>query len=82
MNVKATGSFFLLHQWMKNEPVDLLISNIYGKYIARDEDVPLIRWGFPTVGYKGGLRLLENILTALLDRKDRDDVESKVELVL
>ncbi|MCW5213420.1 nitrogenase molybdenum-iron protein subunit beta, partial [Desulfobulbus sp. TB] len=93
VNVKAKGDFFLLHQWMKNEPVDLLISNTYGKYIARDEDVPFIRWGFPildrqghqyfpTVGYKGGLRLLEKILSAIMDRKDRDDPESKFELVL
>ncbi len=78
---------------MKNEPGDLLISNTYGKYIARDEDVPFMRWGFPildrqghqyfpTVGYKGGLRLLEKILTLLLDRKDRDDAEMKFELVL
>lgn len=93
VNVKAKGDMFLLHQWMKNDPVDLLIGNTYGKYIARDEDVPLVRWGFPildrqghqyfpTVGYKGGLRLLEKILTALLDRKDRDDPEEKFELVL
>ncbi len=92
-NVKAKGDLFNLHQWMKIEPVDLLICNTYGKYIARDEDVPFIRWGFPildrqghqyfpTVGYKGGLRLLEKILNALLDRKDRDDTESKFELVL
>jgi nitrogenase molybdenum-iron protein beta chain len=64
---------FLLHQWIKNEPVDLLIGNTYGKYIARDEDIPFIRWGFPildrqghqyfpTVGYKGGLRFLEKCL--------------------
>jgi len=93
VNIKAKGDLFLLHQWIKNEPVDLLICNSYGKYIARDEDVPLVRWGFPildrqchqyfpTVGYKGGLRLLEKILTALLDRKDRDDTEISFELVL
>ncbi len=93
VNVKAKGDLFLLHQWMKNEPVDLLISNTYGKYIARDEDLPLVRWGFPildrqghqyfpTVGYKGGIRLLEKILGALLDRKDRDDPETSFELVL
>ncbi len=93
VNVKAKGDLFLLHQWMKNEPVDLLICNTYGKYIARDEDVPFLRWGFPildrqghqyfpTVGYKGGLRLLERILGLLLDRKDRDDPEMKFELVL
>ena len=93
VNVKASGDMFLLHQWIKNEPVDLLIGNTYCKYIARDEDVPLVRWGFPildrqghqhfpTVGYMGGLRLLEKILEALLDRKDRDDPESQFELVL
>jgi nitrogenase molybdenum-iron protein beta chain len=93
VNVRAKGDMFLLHQWIKNEPVDLLIGNTYCKYIARDEDLPLVRWGFPildrqghqhfpTVGYKGGLRLLEQILGVLLDRKDRDDAESQFELVL
>jgi len=37
---------------------------------------------FPTVGYKGGLRLLEKILGALMDRQDRDATEQKFELVL
>jgi nitrogenase molybdenum-iron protein beta chain len=93
VNVKARGDLFLLHQWIQNEPVDLLICNSYGKYIARDEDIPFLRWGFPildrqghqyfpTVGYKGGLRLLEKILGLLLDRKDRDDPEETFELVL
>ncbi|MEF2229712.1 MAG: nitrogenase molybdenum-iron protein subunit beta [Pseudodesulfovibrio sp.] len=93
VKVKAKGDMFLMHQWIKNEPVDLLIGNTYGKYIARDEDIPLLRWGFPildrqghqyfpTVGYKGGLRLLEKILNLLLDRKDRDDPEQTFELVL
>jgi nitrogenase molybdenum-iron protein beta chain len=93
VNVKSKGDMFLLHQWIKNEPVDLLIGNTYCKYIARDEDVPLVRWGFPildrqghqyfpTVGYKGGLRLLEKILGALLDRKDRDEPEQSFELVM
>lgn len=93
VNIKAAGDMFLLHQWIKNEPVDLIIGNTYCKYIARDEDVPLVRWGFPildrqghqhfpTVGYKGGLRLLEQILGVLLDRKDRDDAEESFELVL
>lgn len=93
VQVKAKGDLFTIHQWMKNEPVDLLIGNSYGKYIARDEDVPFLRWGFPildrqghqyfpTAGYKGGLRLLENILGLLLDRIDRDAPEEKFELVL
>jgi nitrogenase molybdenum-iron protein beta chain len=93
VNVKAAGDMFLLHQWIKNDPVDLLIGNTYCKYIARDEDLPFVRWGFPildrqghqyfpTVGYKGGLRLLEKILGVLLDRKDRDEPEQSFELVM
>ena len=93
VNVKAAGDMFLLHQWIKNEPVDLIIGNTYCKYIARDEDLPYVRWGFPildrqghqyfpTVGYKGGLRLLEKILGVLLDRQDRDAPEQRFELVL
>jgi len=93
VNVKSSADMFLLHQWIKNEPVDLIIGNTYAKYIARDEDIPLVRFGFPildrvwhqyfpTVGYKGGIRLLEKILGALLDRKDRDDPEQNFELVI
>ena len=84
---------FLFHQWIKNEPVDLIMGNTYLKYIARDEDVPFIRFGFPildrvghsyfpTVGYRGGMRLLEKILDALLDRQDRDAPEESFELVM
>lgn len=93
VNVKAGGDMFLLHQWIKNEPVDLLMGNTYMKYVARDEDIPLIRFGFPildrvghsyfpTAGYRGGIRLLEKILNALLDRKDRDVPEESFELVM
>ncbi|MDC7124570.1 MAG: nitrogenase molybdenum-iron protein subunit beta [Spirochaetales bacterium] len=84
---------FLLHQWIKNEPVDLLIGNSYGKYIARDEDIPFVRMGFPivdrighqyfpTVGYSGAIRIAENILNALMDRQDRDAPEERFELVM
>jgi len=90
-NVKVGGDMFLLHQWMKNEPVDLLIGNTYGKYMARDEDVPFMRFGFPildrqghqhfpTVGYTGGIYLLEKILGLLMDRIDRDVEEKRMEL--
>ena len=92
INVKNPGDMFLMHQWIKNEPVDLLICNTYGKYIARDEDIPFIRHGFPildrvghsyfpSVGYAGGLRLLEKITGVLMDRKDRDASEETFELV-
>jgi len=91
-NVRAGGDMFLLHQWIKNEPVDLIIGNTYCKYIARDEDIPLLRFGFPildrvghqyfpTVGYKGGLHMLTRILDLILTRTDRDETEEKFELV-
>lgn len=91
-NVKAGGDMFLLHQWIKNEPVDLIIGNTYCKYIARDEDIPFLRFGFPildrvghqyfpTVGYKGGLHMLTRILDLILTRTDRDETEEKFELV-
>lgn len=92
-NVKAAGDLFELHQWLKNEPVDLLIGNTYGKYIARAEDIPFVRVGFPVidrsvhsylpiVGYKGAMRLVEMISNALLDRQDRDSADEDVELVM
>lgn len=92
-NVKADGDLFLLHQWIKNEPVDLIVGNTYGKHIARAEDVPFVRFGwpildrsghtyFPSLGYLGGLRLAEKILDALLDRRDRDAPQEQFELVL
>lgn len=91
--VKAGGDLFELHQWLKNEPVDLLIGNSYGKYIARAEDIPLVRVGFPVldravhsylpvVGYRGAMRLLELIGNALLDRADRDAADEDLELVM
>ena len=87
------ADMFLMHQWIKNEKVDLLIGNTYGKYISRDEDIPLVRHGFPifdrvghqyfpTVGYRGAIRLLDQILEALLHRQDRDSPEESFELVM
>jgi nitrogenase molybdenum-iron protein beta chain len=89
----APGDLFGLHQRLKAERTDLLFANTYGKYIARDEDIPFIRFGFPildrvghadfpTVGYLGGVRLLEKILSALMDRIDRDAPGEKFELIL
>jgi nitrogenase molybdenum-iron protein beta chain len=89
---KSPGDLLLLHQWIKRERVDLLIANTYGKYIARDEDVPFLRFGFPildrvghslfpTACYAGAMRLLERILSVLLDRQDRDAPAERFELV-
>ncbi|NBC84334.1 MAG: nitrogenase molybdenum-iron protein subunit beta [Bacteroidetes bacterium] len=87
------ADMFLLHQWIKNEPVDLLIGNTYGKYISRDEQIPFLRMGFPivdrighsyfpTVGYMGGLRIVEKILGLLMDKQDAECPETSFELVM
>ncbi len=90
---KAYGDLYELHQWIKNEGVDLLIGGTHGKHIARAEDIPFIRAGFPIidryvhsymplVGYKGGMRLAELITNALMDRQDRDSLEEDFEMVM
>ncbi len=89
----AQADMLLLHQWIKQDPVDLIVGNTYCKYIARDEDIPFVRFGFPIldrmghsylpgVGYMGGLRVLLQILDAFLQRKDRDAPEESFELVM
>jgi nitrogenase molybdenum-iron protein beta chain len=87
------ADMFLLHQWIKQEPVDLMIGNTYGKYIARDEDIPFVRFGFPIAdrpghnyfaktGYNGAANLLKQLLDAMLDTFDRTCPEEKVEFML
>ena len=87
------ADMFLFHQSVRRDRPDLIFGNTYAKYIARDEDIPLIRTGFPIydrvghqyfpiTGYRGALRLMEKILNALLDRQDRDAAEESFELVM
>jgi len=90
---KANADLFELHQWIKNEPVDLMIGTSYGKAIAKAEDIPLVRAGFPVldryvhsyqpmVGYSGAIRMVELITGALMDRMDRDCVDEDMEVVM
>jgi nitrogenase molybdenum-iron protein beta chain len=89
----AQADMFYFHQLVKNNKPDFVFGNTYCKYICRDEDIPLIRIGFPiydrngqsyfpVTGYRGGLRLLEKVLDAVMDRQDRDALEEKFELVM
>jgi nitrogenase molybdenum-iron protein beta chain len=93
VNIKVPGDMLLFHQWIRTKPVDLIIGNTYAKYIAKDEDIPLVRYGFPiydrlghsyfsTMGYRGALRLMEKMVDAILDRKDRDATDINMELVM
>ena len=84
------ADMFRMHQWIKQEGVDLLIGNTYGKYIARDENTPFVRFGFPIAdrpghnyfaktGYVGAANLAIQIINALLDQFDRTCAEEKLE---
>jgi nitrogenase molybdenum-iron protein beta chain len=89
----AQADMFLMHQWIKNEKVDLLIGNTYGKYISRDENIPFVRHGFPildrighqyfpTTCYNGAIRLLEMMLNAFMEKQDRESPEESFELTM
>ena len=93
VEVKSFSDIHYLHQWIKANPVDLLIGNTYGKFVAKAENLPFVRFGFPildrvghrafpTVGYTGGMRLVEKITDAFFDKRDREDADHEVELVL
>lgn len=88
-----SADMYRLHTWIKENPVDLIMGNTYGKYIARDENIPFVRFGFPVmdrmghsyfpnVGYMGSLRLVSRILDAILDKMDATAPEAKFELVM
>jgi len=84
------ADMFRMHQWIRQEGVDLLIGNTYGKYIARDENTPFVRYGFPIAdrpghnyfaktAYAGAANLAVQIIDALLDQFDRTCPEEKLE---
>lgn len=90
---KGNADLFELHQWIKNDSVDLMIGGTHGKYVAKAEDIPLVRAGFPIVdryvhsylplvGYKGAMRLAEMILNALMDCQDRDCADEDMEMIM
>lgn len=91
--LNTTTDLFLLHQWIRNDSVDLLIGGTHGKHIARAEDIPLVRAGFdvidrychsyfPIVGYEGAMRMVEKITNALMDYQDSHCEEKDVEMVM
>jgi nitrogenase molybdenum-iron protein beta chain len=90
---RSNVDLFHLQQWIKNDGVDLLIGGTHGKFLAKAEDIPFVRAGFPIldryvhsylplVGYKGGMRLAEMILSALMDRQDRDCEDEDMEMIM
>ncbi len=91
--VKVESDLFELHQWMKNDPVDLMIGGTHGKAVARAEGIPLVRMGFPIidryihsyqplVGYRGAIRMAELITNAIMDYQDSHCDEKDLEMVM
>lgn len=91
-HVQGNSDVHYLHQWIKANPVDLLMGNTYGKLVSKAEDLPFVRFGFPILdrvghrafpllGYTGAMRLVEQITDALLDHKDRVGPDHELELI-
>lgn len=72
--------FETIREAIKDEEVNLMIGNSDGKFIWEKDHVDFIRVGFPVhdhigaqrklrMGYKGSMRLLDEIINHLLDQK-------------
>ncbi|MDP3034924.1 MAG: nitrogenase component 1, partial [Methanobacteriaceae archaeon] len=68
-----------LQNYIKDNPVDLLIGNSYGARIANEENIPLFRVGFPIydrmgaqripiVGYSAGISLVDTLANMILEK--------------
>ncbi len=80
-NIIVGGDLYDLSQKIKETPVDLIIGDYKGKYISKDEGIPLVRVGFPQadrfgyqrkrmIGYRGSLDLRDTMVNTIMDRKE------------
>ena len=76
--ILAGGDLYDMHREIKEFGADILIGNSYGASMAKEEDIPLFRAGFPifdrlgaqrifTLGYKGGINFVDQLTNTLLD---------------
>lgn len=76
--ILAGGDLFDMHQAIKKAGADILIGNAYGASTAKEENIPLLRVGFPifdrlgaqrisVLGYKGSIEFVDKITNTLLD---------------
>jgi nitrogenase molybdenum-iron protein alpha/beta subunit len=81
-NIIVGGDLYDLHQKIKDTRVDLIIGDYKGKYISKDEEIPLVRVGFPQsdrfgyqrksmIGYRGSIQLLDTIVNTIMDLRDK-----------
>ncbi|WP_292459895.1 nitrogenase component 1 [Methanothermococcus sp.] len=71
------GDLYELQNFLKSHPVDLLIGDYRGKYVADALDIPLLKVGFPVIdryghtkkamiGYNGALTIINDIANLLV----------------
>jgi nitrogenase molybdenum-iron protein beta chain len=76
--ILAGGDLYDMHREIKEVGADILVGNSYGASMAKEEDIPLFRAGFPifdrlgaqrifTLGYKGGINFVDRLTNTLLD---------------
>ncbi len=89
MEILVKSDLHELHKKIRDEPVDIIIGTSKGKFISREEGIPLVRVGFPVedrfgyqrkaiVGYRGSISLLDDIVNSYLTngKPDARDVIS------
>ena len=70
-----------LRSLVMTDPVDAVIGDTHGKFLARDARIPLFRFGFPVfdrvnkhrspiIGYQGAINMLTEICNKFIDLKD------------
>jgi len=70
-----------LRSLLMTDPVDALIGDTHGKFIARDANIPLFRFGFPVmdrvnlhrspiIGYQGVINMVTTICNTFIDIVD------------
>ena len=76
--ILAGGDLYDLHREIKEVGADILIGNAYGASIAKEENIPLFRVGFPVfdrlgaqrisvLGYNGGIDFVDRLTNTILD---------------
>lgn len=82
-HIMQDSDFETLREVIRDKSVNLMIGNSNGKFIWEKDGVDLIRVGFPVhdhigaqrklrFGYKGSIRLLDQVVNTLLDQKHVD----------
>lgn len=91
-NVYIAKDLWHLRSLVMTDPVDMLIGDSHGKYIARDANIPFVRFGYPIfdrlnlhryeiIGYKGVTNLITWIVNAFLEKLDLESDDSHFELL-